>query len=374
MAENLSHEEVSAIEKDCCGLSTSAFRFFLLTKTILLDSITFFKVYSRADVSSRPDAYRYDVILVSTDGLLATTSEYFQSYGIPDESLLALWLLGYIQLNTVMHISSYWFQKKKQRLPDEAVVDGTVANYNILSTTAVADSSRNIINKTNLHKFSRCTELSREAWSKVLGTMASNTKVSKVFSVDLYKPSFVCVSSLSCYSRDWHKSNCVKAINLFTKDNRDFQMALAQLVQNEYDRQIGTQVSRETLAVTLSSESSDVRKLKTTLDVGQKISRKKKRYEKGTTILLLHTFIYSYILLHTLSYSYILLHTFTYYYIPLYTLTYSSLLLHTTMTYLLGALSNSKKTKASTSESTSLWNSIATLGQKILDVVSPSKN
>jgi len=280
LAEEVSKEDVPSIEQVCVGTSTSAFRFFLLLKVIDMEGVKIFKVYNNADRASHATSYRYDIVLVTSDGLLATTSQSFQAYGLPDESIWALWFLGYIQVNTVMHISSHWFRKNMERLQSIAVSDDSVGLFNILSNSAIATGSKDLVNTSNKHAFSKCVELSKGAWDKVVGTLTSSTSVPKTFAADMYRSNYIVTSSIDCYSKDWHRANCIKAIGLYQKGGFEFQMELAKLVEKEYLRQTCNEVSSKSFEVQLSSSSQETKKLKSVSSTSS-IRKRKQRFKPG---------------------------------------------------------------------------------------------
>jgi hypothetical protein len=316
-ADEVLIEDLPKIEQECVGTSTSAFRFFLLLKVINIEDVKIFKVYNDTETAVHGTSFRYDIVLVTRDGLLATTSEDFQAYGLPDESIWALWFLGYIQINTVMHISCHWFQKDYQRLQSVAVDENNVEAFNILSNRAITDKTKFVVNTSNKHSFDKCVEVSKDAWDKVVGTMTTNKTVPKVFAPDIYRKKFSGTQSIDCYSKDWHRNNCIKAISLYQKENFEFQMQLAQLIQKEYIRQTSNAISSKSFQVQLTDSSLETKKL---YSVGSTdgVIKAKKRLKRGNSYILINSHTFSYILIHSHIFSYILIHSQIFSYILTY--------------------------------------------------------
>ena len=74
--------------------STSACRFLILVDTIEDDNVTYFQVIPHNANMASEQLQNY-IVLVTSEGLLATSYEDFLSFGMPDVSLLTLWSQGY---------------------------------------------------------------------------------------------------------------------------------------------------------------------------------------------------------------------------------------------------------------------------------------
>ena len=240
-------------------MSTSVCRFFLLLNFTDPSSRQFFRVYSQREAVSSPKSYRSDLVLVTRDGLLATTSQdYFQN-GMPDYSILAVWMHGYIKINTVLHISSHWFHKNKFYLRTEVSEDPVKLElYNLVSANGVANCS---VFNTELSASSTYREaynLTKDAWSQIIGKMCCSSNVNKGFGSEVYTDmSRTC--SLRGSQAEKAKKIGIKAIDL-AKRNTEFLYKLAHMVNQELIR-VNTESVSDPITTAVSSKKDSTQTL-----------------------------------------------------------------------------------------------------------------